>query len=104
MSFNRGGRGFNAPTAAENAITENVMSFYKYNAESDDPMNLLRAQRCLDAIIVRCQNDKQMPDPFKFFRRQRMLGPMRFSAQDALSFIDAVSQELESRQRSVLGI
>ena len=102
--FGRGARGFNAPTVEENAITENVMSFYRYNAEADDPMNLLRAQRCLDAIVVRCQNDAQMPDPFDFFKRQRMLGSMRFSAQDALNFVDAVSRELESRQRSVLGV
>ena len=95
---------FTEPTFEESSLQERVTSFYRNYEHADDPIALMRAQRDLDTIVIRCQHEERLPDPFNFFKGTGDTGPMRFDAQTVLRFIDSVQRELEKRKRTVFGV
>lgn len=95
--------GFNQPTFEESSLEHMCQMFYQNYRLADDPNALKMAQRDLDAIVIRCQHDRSYPSPFEFFKRKQMIGPMRYDAQVALRFVDAVMREIEGRKMRVLG-
>tara|TARA_R100001443_G_scaffold115640_2_gene133866 strand:+ start:34 stop:336 length:303 start_codon:yes stop_codon:yes gene_type:complete len=95
---------FSEPTFDESSLQERVTSFYRNYEHADDPIALMRAQRDLDTIVMRCQHDNKLPNPFDFFKGTGDAGPMRFDAQTVLRFIDNVQRELEQRKKAVFGV
>ena len=59
---------FSEPTFEESSLQERVTSFYRNYEHADDPVALMRAQRDLDTIVMRCQHDDTLPNPFEFFK------------------------------------
>lgn len=95
---------FTEPTFEESSLQERVSSFYRNYEHADDPVALMRAQRDLDTIVIRCQHEERLPNPFNYFKGMGDTGPMRFDAQTVLRFIDCVQRELEQRKRTVFGV
>ncbi len=85
-------------------MQERVTSFYRNYEHADDPVALMRAQRDLDTIVMRCQHDDTLPNPFEFFKGTGDAGPMRFDAQTVLRFIDNVQRILEQKRQAIFGV
>tara|TARA_A100001391_G_scaffold203481_1_gene195930 strand:+ start:122 stop:424 length:303 start_codon:yes stop_codon:yes gene_type:complete len=97
-------RSFSEPTFEESSLQERVTSFYRNYEHADDPVALMRAQRDLDTIVMRCQHDDTLPNPFEFFKGTGDAGPMRFDAQTVLRFIDNVQRILEQKRQAIFGV
>ena len=95
---------FSEPTFEESSLQERVTSFYRNYEHADDPVALMRAQRDLDTIVMRCQHDDTLPNPFEFFKGTGDAGPMRFEAQTVLRFIDNVQRILEQKRQAIFGV
>lgn len=95
---------FSEPTFEDSSLQERVTSFYRNYEHADDPVALMRAQRDLDTIVMRCQHDDTLPDPFEFFKGTGDAGPMRFDAQTVLRFIDNVQRKLEQKRQAIFGV